>query len=324
VILAGDVGGTKTLLGLFDFAPRRPVAVDVRSFPTAEFEDLPEVVATFLKQRGGAPAVKAACFGVAGPIADQVAHLTNVPWTISAAKITRKFNMPHVRLLNDLEAMAHAIPVLEAEELHTLQPGDGRPGGNAAIIAAGTGLGASTLPHVNGRFRPVATEGGHADFAARNDREIGVLQMLLRDFGRVSLEHVVSGPGIVNLYRFTHGDTPCGKMDGGADLDQAPPLISQSAMKGTCQRCVDAMDLFASAYGAAAGNLALWAMATAGVYLGGGIAPQILPVLAKGGFLAAFNDKAPMENLLRSMPVQVILNPQAALLGAAVYANEMI
>ena len=324
MILAGDVGGTKTLLGLFDFAPRRPVPVDIQRFPTAEFDGLPAIVSAFLASQTREPHLDTVCIGVAGPVVRQVARLTNVPWDASADELARTCRTTRVRLLNDLEAMAHAIPVLDPGELHTLQRGQDHADGNAALIAAGTGLGESVLHHVDGKLRPFATEGGHADFAARNSREIALLQMLLGSSARADIEQVVSGPGIVTLHRFTHGGERCDVVGSTIGHDDAPATISQAAIDGRCERCVEALDLFASAYGAAAGNLALRTMSTAGLYLGGGIAPKILPVLEKGGFLAAFNDKAPMEVLLQAMPVQVILNPQAALLGAAVHGNEMI
>lgn len=303
---------------------RRPVLAEATSFPTCDFAGLPSIIEAFLAEHGSAPRIRAGCFGVAGPVVDQVAELTNVPWTISADRLMREFDLQHVRLLNDLEAMAHAVPVLHDDELHTLQRGEPRPDGNAALIAAGTGLGESVLHRVDGRLRPMATEGGHTDFAARHARETALLQALLRKSDRVSVEHVVSGPGIVNLYRFTHGDHPCAAAGDQADMAKAPPRISQAAMEGACPRCVETMDMFAAAYGAEAGNLALRAMSTSGLYLGGGIAPKILPLLERGPFLAAFRDKAPMDDLVASMPVQVILNPHAALLGAAVFANGTV
>jgi glucokinase len=324
VILAGDVGGTKTLLGLFDLAPRRPVPVDVSSFPTADFNGLSAVVSAFLADRRDTPRIRAACFGVAGPVVDQAARLTNVPWTISAEQLAREFDVPHVRLLNDLEAMAHAIAILEPDELHTLQRGHSHPDGNAALIAPGTGLGESILHNLGGAYRPVASEGGHADFAARNQREIALLQMLLQESGRVDLEQVVSGPGIVNLHRFTHAGERCEARGAEVAAEDLPPLVSRAAMDGSCARCIEAMDLYTAALGAAAGNLALRALSTGGVYIGGGVAPRILPLLEKGGFLRAFIDKTPMEPLLESMPVQVILNQEAALLGAATYASTMV
>ncbi|MGE3190010.1 MAG: glucokinase, partial [Vicinamibacterales bacterium] len=200
MILAGDVGATKTLIGLYNFAPKRPVAVDVKSFATSQFDGLPAIIEEYLAQRSGPPRLEAACFGVAGPVIDQHADLTNVPWAASADEVSRKFKLPRVRLLNDLEAMAHAIPVLDRDELLALQKGQRRPGGNAALIAAGTGLGEAFMPSVGGKFRPLASEGGHADFAARTDREIELVRGLRGETGRVALEQVVSGPGLMNLY----------------------------------------------------------------------------------------------------------------------------
>jgi glucokinase len=324
MILAGDVGGTKTLLGLFDAAPLRPEAVNVATFSTADFDGLPALVSAFLAQHGGTPRIDAACFGVAGPIVDQTVQMTNVAWSAGADEIRHAFDVPQVRLLNDLEAMAWAVPVLRHDELHPLQWGTARPGGNAALIASGTGLGESILHHVDGAFRPIASEGGHTDFAARNARELELVRMLLRASPRVDLERVVSGPGIVNLYRFTHDGGTCDEVGSPDEADAAPAAISQAAMDGRCVRCAEAMEMYVSSYGAAAGNLALRAMATAGVFLGGGIAPKVLPLMEQGGFVEAFNDKGPMRPLLEAMPVQVILNPKAALLGAAVYANGMI
>jgi glucokinase len=322
MILAGDVGGTKTLLGLFDFAPGRPTPVTARSFATAEFDGLPSIVSTFLESSDHAPRIEAACFGVAGPVVDQAAALTNVPWNVRADELARALDGARVRLLNDLEAMAYAVPVLKAGELHTLQQGRPRKDGNAVLIASGTGLGESILHRVGARFVPVASEGGHADFAPRNTREIALVQMLLAEGGRVDIERVVSGPGIANLFRFAHADEACAASVSRDEPD--PAAVSEAAMGDRCPRCVEAMEMFVEAYGSAAANLALQAVATAGVYLGGGIAPKVLPLLEQGGFLAAFARKPPMEPLLEAMPVHVILNKQAALVGAAVYANDMV
>ncbi|MGE3274257.1 MAG: glucokinase [Vicinamibacterales bacterium] len=324
MILAGDVGGTKTLIGLFNFAPRRPVAVDVKTFHTADFPGLPAIITEFLKQRGGPARIEAACFGVAGPVIDQQAVLTNVHWATSATEICTQFKLQRVRLLNDLEAMAHAIPVLERDELLALQKGQRRPGGNAALIAAGTGLGEAILPNIGGKLRPIASEAGHADFAARTDREIELVRFLRGGTGRVDVEQVLSGPGLMNVYRFTHGGQACDAVGALETLPDAPAVVSKSALERWCPKCEEALEMFVQAYGAEAGNLALRAVASAGVYVGGGIAPRILPALQRGGFQRAFVAKPPMAELLEAIPVQVILNPQAALLGAAVYANEMI
>lgn len=319
MILAADVGGTKTLVGLFRPAPRRPEPVEVRNFATQAFDSLSAIVDAFFAARGRADRLEAACVGVAGPVVGGAVRLTNVPWAVSRDELARATSAPRVWLVNDVAAMAHAVAVLEPAELHTLQAGTPVPGGNAALIAAGTGLGEAVLHHVDGRFVPVASEGGHADFAARNDREIALLRMLLAEAPRVDLERVVSGPGLAAIHRFTHGGQACA-----AAVDvragDAPAAIAQAAIDGRCSRCAEALDLFVSAYGAAAGNLALRAVATAGVYVGGGIAPKILPALERGGFLEAFRAKTPMEALLEAMPVHVILNPEAGLLGAAVCA----
>jgi glucokinase len=222
-----------------------------------------------------------------------------------------------VRLLNDLEAMANSADVLTDEEVFVLQPGIARADGNAVVIAAGTGLGEAYLHRVNGRLRPVPSEGGHADFAPRTDREIDLLRMLRADYGRAEVEHVLSGPGLLNLHRFTHQGRTC-------DPGITPPMISQAAMAGTCPACAEALSLFVTLYGAEAGNLGLRGVATSGVYVGGGIAGKILPALTDGRFMEAFRDKGLMSELVTRMPVKVILNAEAGLLGAAVYAQEML
>jgi glucokinase len=324
MILAGDVGATKTLIGVFNFAPRRPVAIDVRSFATTDYDGLDSLVAAFLDGRSFKSRIETACFGVAGPVIDQSARMTNVPWEVSAASITKRFDLQRIRLLNDLEAMAYAVPVLEIDELHPLQKGRRRPSGNAVLIAAGTGLGQAILHNVSGRFRPVHSEGGHADFAARTDRELDLVKFLRAAYGRVDIESVVSGMGLSNLYRFAHDGEACTTPLLPGEMPDDPARVTRGALAGTCSRCMEATHLFVGAYGAAAGNLALIAVATAGVYVGGGIAPRILRSLGTGTFMDAFLSKAPMRALLEEIPVQVILNPQAALLGAAVYANEMI
>ena len=337
MILAGDVGGTKTLLGLFDRAPERPREIEVGEFVTLDYDGLVPMIAEFLKARGVASrAIDAATFGVAGAVTDQVARLTNVPWLVDGAAIAEKATLRRVYLLNDLEAMAHSVPVLESSELAMLQQGVAQPGGNAAVIAAGTGLGEALLHNIDGKFVPAASEGGHADWGARTSREIEMLTALTQIYGRVDVEHVVSGPGLVNVYQFTHHAfgtrafispaallpaKTCTGVGTVADPADLPAAISRSALDGRCDQCREAMDLFVAAYGAEAGNLALRAVATAGVYIGGGIAPKILPALTSGVFLEAFRSKDPLADLVATIPVSVILNPESGLLGAAVHAN---
>ena len=337
MLLAGDIGGTKTLLGLFEPAATRPEPVAIDTFATQQYGHLEELIERFLAQQQTAPAqVTAASLGVAGAITDQVARLTNVPWLVDAAGVSRALGIRRVHLLNDLEALAHAIPVLRSDELSVLQAGTRIGSGNAAVIAAGTGLGEALLLNVAGRFVPGESEGGHADFAARTPRELEMVAVLSTLFGRVSVEHVLSGPGLVNIYQFTHdafgsepyvteaGLTParvCAGVGSVADPRELPARISGSALDGRCPACVEALDLFVSAYGAEAGNLALRTVATAGLYVGGGIAPRILPALQAGPFMDAFRAKAPMDGLVSRIPVAVILNARSGLLGAAVHAQ---
>jgi glucokinase len=337
MLLAADVGGTKTLLGLFARAPERPRRIEVGEFTTLDYDDVVPMIREFLKGNGvEARAIEAATFGVAGAVTDQVARLTNVPWLVDGAAVETAAGLRRVHILNDLEAMAHSVAVLEPAELAVLQQGVAVPTGNAAVIAAGTGLGEALLLNIDGRFIPGASEGGHADWGARTPREIELLATLSRVYGRCSVEHVICGPGLVNIYQFTHDAfgnrtfiTPAalvpartcpgvGAVDDPGDL---PAAISRSALEKRCPRCVEALEIFVAAYGAEAGNLALRMVATAGVYIGGGIAPKILPAIESGAFVDAFRAKEPMSAFVATIPIAVILNSEAGLLGAAVHAN---
>jgi glucokinase len=323
MLLAGDIGATKTLIGLFTAAPSRPVPADVRTFTTLDHDSLETILERFFAERpGGRVPVEAASFGVAGPIVNQVARLTNVPWPVDAASIARRLSFPRVTLLNDLEAMAYSVPVLEDSEVVKLQDGQRVATGNAALIAAGTGLGEALLHNVGGRFIPSPSEGGHADFGPRNAQEIALLESLQRWYPRADYERVLSGPGLVNVHRHLHPDG-CSACDPAADPAAAPSLISHAALEKRCPRCVEALRLFVSVYGAEAGNLALQSVASAGLFVGGGIAPKILPALQDGVFMAAFLDKAPMGTFMARVPVSVILNDRAGLLGAAVHASQV-
>jgi glucokinase len=320
MLLAGDIGGTKTLLGLFRRAPKRPIPVTTREFTTLAHGSLGDMVREFLTGVD-LDRVEAAAFGVAGVVKRDVARLTNVPWVVDAAEIVRDFEAPSVTLLNDLQAMAYGVPVLEREELLVLQEGTSLPEGNMALIAAGTGLGEALLHNVGGRFIPSPSEAGHADFAARTPREIELLVELTRIYGRVDYEAVASGLGLINLFRFTHTST-CPVLGEPEDVSEIAPGVTAAGMAGTCPACVEALHIFVSVYGAEAGNLALRSVATGGVYVGGGIAPKVLPALSDGRFMNAFRNKPPMSDLLATIPVYVILNTQTALLGAAVYTNQ--
>jgi len=318
MLLAGDIGGTKTLLGLYDGARPRPREQATREFATLDHDHLSTIVSAFLRDTGVAPsAIDAACFGVAGPVIRQTATLTNVPWRIEASEVASAFGIPHVSLLNDLEAMASSVPVLTDDELCVLQAGNGATG-NVAVIAAGTGLGEALLHRVGDAFIPSASESGHADFAARTEEEIALLRFLVARYGRAEVEQVLSGRGLTHIHQVTHNG-PCAA---GIDVTEpdAPAAISHAALARRCDGCVAALDLFVGAYGAEAGNLALRTLSTGGVFVGGGIARKILPALTTGAFLRAFVAKQPFESMLRSIKVAVILNAHTGLLGAAVHA----
>jgi glucokinase len=323
MILAGDLGGTKTLLGLFQREPRRPRPLVTRAYPTQEFDRFTAILDAFARDVGKPLRVDAAAVGVAGPIVDQHARLTNIPWDVSVSEIGTHLNVRRVALLNDLEAMATSVALLEGEEVAVLQRGELKTSGNAAVIAAGTGLGQAYLHRVNGRLLPVASEGGHADFAPRTDREFELARMLRGLYGRAEVEQVISGPGLVNIHRLTHAGKSCESVEGIAPAEQ-PAAISEAAFSQRCGRCREALEIFVEAYGAEAGNLGLRGVATAGVYVGGGIAPKILPALQNGRFIQAFRAKAPMADLVAAMPVSVIVKQDAGLLGAAIAAQRLV
>jgi glucokinase len=324
MLLAADVGGTKTLVGLYRPRGPRPAPVETRVYATEDFENMSQLVDAFLHETGS-PKIDAIAAGVAGPVRGLVAELTNAPWRADLGAVASRLGC-RAALLNDLEAMAYSVTVLDDDELLVLQTGDPSPTGNAGLIAAGTGLNASHIQRIDDQLVPSPSESGHADFAARTERELDFVRGMVRANGRVEVESVLSGPGIVNLYRFTHrggnGADGCPVTDDGEGDTAAE--VTATALAGRCSRCVEALDMFVAAYGAETGNLALRSMATAGVYVGGGIAPKILPALEKGPFMHAFLDKPPMDEVLRKIPVKVILDPGAALIGASVKAALLI
>src|SRR5262245_57365685 len=286
MLLAADVGGTKTLMGLYRPGGLRPSPVATRVYSTLDFSNLGETVRVFLDGLDQ-PTIDASCAGVAGPVTGLQAKLTNAPWSADLQQIASDLGGCPAALLNDLESMAYSVSVLESEELLILQAGEANARGNAALIAAGTGLNASHIHNVDGQLIPSASETGHADFAARTERELALVKMLTREYGRADVESVLSGPGLVNLFRFTHdGDkrrASCPVIIGRVPEKDLAAESAKAALSEQCPLCVDALDMFVSAYGAETGNVALRSMATAGVYVGGGIAPKILPALTRGG-----------------------------------------
>jgi len=321
VILAGDIGGSTTRLALFESHGGRLGAAAEARYPSREHAGLAEVVEVF---RAAHPArVRRAAFGIAGPVRDGRVETPNLPWVIEADDLARRLALPRVTLLNDLEANAYGVFTLEPEDFAELNAGRPSPTGNAAIIAAGTGLGEAGYHASGSVLHPFASEGGHADFAARGDLEAELLARLRGKLGHVSYERVLSGPGLVNLYTFLRdtgrGSEEAWLSDSIATGDPAA-AIAGAALDGRSPLAERALDMFVSIYGAEAGNLALKMKATRGVYLGGGIAPKILPFLRRPGFMEAFTDKGRFREFMEAIPVRVILNDATALRGAAWHA----
>ncbi|HSL91842.1 MAG TPA: glucokinase, partial [Candidatus Limnocylindrales bacterium] len=320
MILAGDAGGTKTYLALFSPQGASLARGDVRSYPSREFPSLESILKEFLGNRRD---VNLACIGVAGPVRSGRSRLTNLPWLVEEESIRRACGARRGFLINDLQATAFAVPFLEPERFAVLQEGEADPEGAVAVVAAGTGLGVAFLVR-SGRDRlPFPSEGGHADFAPRDEREVRLLEYLRSRFGRVSVERAVSGPGLHALYRFlreVEGIPEVPEVDARLACEDPPRAIAEEGLAGRSAACREALHLFVSLYGALAGNFALQFFATGGVVLGGGIAPAILPMLSEGTFLDAFRAKGRFREFLSELPVKVVLDDRAALLGAAHYA----
>lgn len=324
MILAGDIGGTSTRLALCEQNGENFCVVAEDKFSSAKFSGLSEIIENFLN--GKTHQIARTCFGVPGPVTGETIKLANLPWTVDSRQLKNLLGLQKIGLINDLEANAYGLSEFAEKDFAVLNEGEKNPRGNAAIISAGTGLGEAGLHYEEGMktLRPFASEGGHADFAPRNDLEIELLRYLLAKFGRVSVERVVSGQGLGNIYEFLRdtrrAEEPVWLRDEIIEKGDAAAVISKNGMNGKSQICELTLDLFASAYGAAAGNLALKMLATGGVFLGGGIAPKILPKLQSAVFLESFVAKGRMRGLLEKIPLRVVLNDQAALLGAAHYA----
>jgi glucokinase len=317
MILAGDIGGTHTRLAIFDDHGQHAADQPDRTYPSREHAGLEEIVRRFVGETGVRPV--AACFGVAGPVRDGRSVATNLPWVVDAADLGRVLGA-RTWVINDLEATAWGLGALAPSELAELAPGAPEASGNAAVIAAGTGLGEAGLYWDGERYHPFATEGGHASFGPGDELEIELLRWLeARHRGHVSWERVVSGPGLVSLYEFLR-DT--GRAEEPPSLAEAMRVgdpgaaITAAALNDRVPLAMQALDRFVVLYASKAADLALTLMARGGLYLGGGIAPRILPRLRDGRFLARFLDKGRMRPVLESMPVRVVLNDRAGLLGA--------
>jgi glucokinase len=325
MLLAGDIGGTKTNLAVFspDEGLRAPLAE--ATFPSGCYPSLEALVSEFLAQID--IEVERASFGVAGPVVAGRATTTNLPWEMDQGQLQAALNIPTVRLLNDLAAIAHAVPFLEPSDLHTLNKGQAVPNGTLAVIAPGTGLGEAFLTWDGSRYVTLPSEGGHADFAPTDPLQIGLLAYLLDRFDHVSFEQVCSGRGLPNIYAYLkdggYAGEPGWLAEQLATARDPNPVIVQAALSGKSELCVATLDTFVSILAAEASNLALKVLATGGIYLGGGIPPRILPALEGPRFMRAFTNKGRFSDLLARVPVHVILNPKSALLGAACHGLEL-
>jgi glucokinase len=325
VILAGDVGGTKCNLALFSEKGGRLTSVFKQRFRSKDFatfdliaKEFSRIAATHL----GEEKIRAAGFGIAGPVINNRVRATNLPWTVDAAVLSQELSIAHVILLNDLGAWGHSIEYLAPADFMVLNPGTHEPGGTRALLAAGTGLGESFLMWDGSRYRVGASEGGHSDFAPRTDQQIDLLHFMRRRYPQVSWELILSGRGFRTLHEFLD---PTVKHPSFADPDADPaPEITQNGLNRSCPVCVETIDLWTDIYGAEAGNLALKVLALGGVYVAGGIAVKILDKMKDGAFFSSFKDKWHFENLLKNIPVSVILNENAPQLGAAYEALRLI
>ena len=349
MILAGDIGGTKTNLALYDWTVERTEPVRLESFHSRDYTSLEDILQEFLepptpptlldgsensessaahetKQPMERITLAAGCFGIAGPVIDNYSQTTNLPWIVDGASIAKRFNIPRVQLLNDLEATAYGVLLLRPDEIEVLNPGVPPKKRQAlALIAAGTGLGEAILFWDGKSYRPMPSEGGHADFAPNNDNEIELLRYLRSQYLHVSYERLLSGPGLHAIYEYLR-DTKKNEPTWLAEKVKAgnpPAEIAEAGLKGQAEIAKQALDLFASIYGAEAGNLALKALALDGVYIGGGIAPKLIEKLRDGTFMKAFTNKGRYKRLMANMPVKVVMNQHAALLGAASVAGAL-
>lgn len=320
MILAGDIGGTKTALALFEADGAKLTVVSEDKFVSREHPGLESVIAKFLETRSDqAERISAAAFGIAGPVVGDVCRTPNLPWVVDAKEVSKTIGVEKVKLLNDLEANGWGIEQLAEDQFFPLNEGTAEPGGHGALVSAGTGLGEAFLFNNGETFIPVASEGGHTDFGARNELEIELLRYLKKKWDHVSYERVLSGPGLFNVYSFFRdtgkGEEPSWLKE---QIEQGDPgaAVSQAALSGKAELAVQAMDLFLALYGAEAGNMALKCKALGGVFIGGGIAPRIIERLKDGLFMKNFLDKGRLRSMIENIPVKVILNPKTALLGA--------
>ncbi|MCC6917236.1 MAG: glucokinase [Nitrosomonas sp.] len=322
-LLYGDIGGTKTLLRS---AVIRGGVVECHHehlYDSHEYADFDAILADFLAQSGCQPAV--ACFAIAGPVVEQEVHLTNLPWIISAHAIAEKFSIPAVKIVNDFEGTAASIDVLPQGDLVTLQAGKPSPSAPRVVLGAGTGMGVAWLIKHGRYYEPLATEAGHVDFAPTSATQIELLRYLMAKFHRVSIERLLSGQGLTHIFNFLQTDAAKGEHLKSIELNTDDgATVTRLAFEHRYPIALQALDLFAEIYGTYAGNLALTGLCRGGVYIAGGIAPRIIQVLRQPGFIRAFVNKGRYSALVREIPVYVVMNPKAGLLGAGLLAQRLL
>lgn len=314
-ILAADIGGTSTRLRLVHGAE----TLDEKDYSSQDYPDLNSILDNFIKANSPVD-LQSACLAVAGPVRDGTARVTNLPWEVHESLISEDFTIPQVRIINDFEAIGYALAILPPDDFYELQAGSPDSVGTRALIGAGTGLGVAIVTRCGERWQVLPGEGGHVDFAPRTAEQQALLDYLQQQSARVSVEMLLSGPGLERIYEFIctqNGINP-------GSVRRTAASISSTALIGRDPLAVKTLDLFVEIFGAQAGNLALTSLATGGVFIAGGIAPKILSLLKRGRFIEMFSDKPPMSELLHSMPVRVVLNTRSGLLGAVQVASEMV
>ena len=328
MILAGDIGGTKTNLALYELVDGTLSILMQHQFVSAEFSSLIDVIIAFEKKMTSKLNVDSACFGIAGPVIDGRCRTTNLPWDITSSALSQHLGKDNVRLLNDLESTAYGMLYLREDEFLDLNPTSKSVDGNRAVIAAGTGLGEAMLFYDGAAYHPVGSEGGHCDFAPLTKQQDELLEWMRGRYPEhVSFERILSGPGIYALYEFLSESSfalqPSTMINLEMGMDKSA-MVSRCALVDKDPLCMEVLRLFVEIYGAEAGNLALKSMSLGGVYIGGGIAPKILPMMKDGSFMNSFIKKGRFEELLRGMDVKIALNQETALLGAAYFARDKL
>ena len=322
--IAGDIGGTKTLLRISAAGEGEPLLQ--KSYPSADYAGLAEMLDEFLRE-AGTPSIAAACFALAGPVSGRRVKLTNLPWEVDADALAARFSIPRISLINDFEAVGHGIAALLPGDLLALQPGAPQAQGVRVVVGAGTGLGVAWLSWMNGGYAVHPSEGGHMDFAPTDATQYALLQYLQQRHGHVSYERIVSGPGLVAIFEFLRDSglgSPSAQLIaamGGGDAAEALARFAQQGDEPIAQK---ALDLFVRVYGAFVGNLALIALPRGGIYVAGGIAAKIAATMQRGDFMRAFHDKGLYTGLLETLPLHIVTNPQIGLLGASLIARRMI